>query len=41
MDVGEVTWLTRNEVKEFVSGVWSIEDESREMESQSEEGWDF
>ena len=41
MDVGDMTLLTRDEVKEFVFVVGRIEEESVEVESQDEEGWDF
>ena len=41
VDVGEVALLTRDEVEEFILGVWRIEEEGWEVESQSEEGWDF
>ena len=41
MGVGEVMLLSRNEVEEFISSVGRIENEGWEIESQSEEGWDF
>ena len=41
MDISEVALLTRDEVKEFVLVVRRIDEESVEVESQSEEGWDF
>ena len=39
--VGDVSLLTRDEVKEFVFVVGRIDEESVEVESQDEEGWGF
>ena len=39
--IGKVALSTGDEVEEFVSVVRRIDEESVEVESQSEEGWDF
>ena len=41
MDVGDVTLLTRDKVKEFIPVIRRVEEECVEIESQDEEGWEF
>ena len=41
VDICKVAVMTRNELEEFVAGVRWIAYKSREIESQSEERWDF
>ena len=41
VNVGDVTLLSRDKVKEFVFVVRRIEEECVEVESQDGEGWDF
>ena len=41
MFVGDVALLTRDKIEELVCVVRRIEEESVEVESQDEEGWDF